>query len=441
MHRIKLTKPQTEFTHSRCKYPLFLAGFGSGKSICLGVNVLNDLTYPGADVGVYAPTFDLLSLITIPYFEEMLSEANIPYNLNKQSKILHIEGMGKIIMRSLDNPARIVGYQTFRAHIDELDTLPAAKAAQAWNKIIARNRQKIFVLDEKGHKIQIGWANDEPRYMTYLNRVSSYTTPEGFNFCYERWEKVKKAGYEIFRASTYSNAHNLPDDYISTLKDTYPAELIDAYINGIFVNLKGGRVYPQFNRDTHDSQETVIKGEEIYVGMDFNVLKGAAVIHVLRENHKGETTVHAVDEIHNAFDTDEQIKYLTENYSDNIVRVYPDASGSHRSSSNTTATDIFKLEEAGFDVYVDHSNPLIKDRVYSFQAMLKNGHGKIRYKVNIDRCPELTMALEQQIWGPNGLPDKTAGVDHILDGPGYFIFKEFPIMKPMSVYTNLRGGY
>lgn len=441
MHELELTIPQTEFMQSTAKYPLFLAGFGSGKSTCLAANVLNDLMYPGyIKLGVYAPTYDLLSLITIPYFEELLNESEIPYDLNKQHKILRIADYGEIIMRSLDNPSSIVGYQVFRSHIDELDILNKQKATTAWNKVIARNRQKVYVPDKNGDKIQIGEVNGYPLYKTYLNRVSAYTTPEGFNFCYERWEKVKKPNYQIIRASTYSNAHNLPEDYIETLKDTYPAGLIDAYINGYFVNLVGGRVYPQFSRDTHDCKETVKKGDTIHVGMDFNVLKGASVIHVIRHIND-EEFVYAVDEIHNAFDTDEQIEYLKEHYKDNIIYVYPDSAGKNRSAANTTETDIFKLQAAGFNTIYDSTNPPIKERVYSMQAMFMNGNGKIRYRVNVEKCPEYTMALEQQIWGENGLPDKKAGVDHILDAPGYFIHQQYPIIKPVSVRTQVRGGY
>lgn len=438
---MKLTVPQTEFTQSQEKYPLFLAGFGSGKSICLAVNVLNDLTYHGAKVGVYAPTYDLLSLITIPYFEEMLSENDIPYKLNKNDKILKIEGYNDVIMRSLDNPARIVGYQVFRSHIDELDTLSKDKAKAAWNKVIARNRQKIFVPDQDGNKILIGYRNGEPVYQTYLNRVSVYTTPEGFQFCYERWEKKPTKNYKIYRASTYSNAHNLPDDYIDSLKDSYPEELIDAYINGEFVNLIGGRIYTQFRRDTHDCKVVPEPGEDIHVGMDFNVMKGASVIHVVREVD-GIEIAYAVGEIHNAFDTDEQITYLQENYGQNHhIIVYPDAAGTHRTSSNTTETDIFKLEAAGFEVNYDPSNPPIKDRVFTLKGVLKNSKGFIRYYVNVDKCPNYVEALEQQIWGDNGLPDKKAGKDHITDGAGYFTYQKFPMIQEISIRRHVRGSY
>lgn len=437
---ISLTVPQTLFTLSNAKYPLFCAGFGSGKSICMAANVLNDLSYPGANIGAYAPTYDLLSLITIPYLEEMLTNNEIPYKYNKNAKIIHVEDHGDIICRSLDNPARIVGYQVFRSHIDELDTLKPKKAKEAWRKVIARNRQKIYFRDDRGKRIKIGTKNDMPVYKTYLNRVSGYTTPEGFGFCYEQWEKEKEKnepkGYKLIRASTHSNAHNLPDDYIDTLRASYPPELIDAYIEGIFVNLVGGRCYPKFDRTLNHSDEIASPNELLYVGIDFNVMVGSSVIHVLRNGLPV-----AVDEIHNAFDTDEQIAVLKERYPKNPIRIYPDATGHNRTAANTVATDIAKLYAAGFQVIEKYSNPGIKDRVFSLSAMICNAAGERRYKVNTKKCPEFTLCLEQQIWGPNGLPDKSLGLDHKPDAAGYYVYEEFPIIKPVASVSTIRGNY
>lgn len=433
---VELTEPQTIFTLCPKKHKLFLAGYGSGKSLTMAVNIINDLSYPGANIGAYAPTYDLLGLIMIPYVEEFLTINEIPYKLNKVKKIINVEGHGDIIFRSMDNPSTIVGYQVFRSHIDELDILDTNKAKIAWEKIIARNRQKVYVRDDYGYRIPIGKMNGKVVFETFMNGVSAYTTPEGFKFCYEKWEKNPEESYAIIRASTYSNAHNLPDDYIDTLLKNYPAELVEAYINGEFVNLTGGHCYPSFDREENHSNETIKPGDVLYVGMDFNVLKGSSIIHVLRDG-----IPHAVDEIHNAFDTDEQIAYLKENYSDHIIKVYPDASSKNRTASNTTETDLDKLYAAGFDVMEIHVNPPIKERVFSLSAMIKNGKGERRYFVNTSMCPEYTQCLEQQIWGDNGLPDKKAGLDHKPDAAGYYIHYEFPIVQPASGVTVLKRGH
>ncbi|MBR9935890.1 terminase, partial [Klebsiella pneumoniae] len=90
------------------------------------------------------------------------------------------------------------------------------------------------------------------------------------------------------------------------------------------------------------------------------------------------------------------------------------------------------------NVVVNASNPPVKDRINAMNAMFCNGNGERRYKVNVKRCPVYTESLEQQVWGENGEPDKTADNDHPNDAGGYFIVKQFPIIKPTGKVTQLR---
>ena len=64
---------------------------------------------------------------------------------NKQENIVYTSypRFGGFVLRTMDNPERIVGYEAYRAHVDELDTLKAESARKAWNQIIARNRQGL----------------------------------------------------------------------------------------------------------------------------------------------------------------------------------------------------------------------------------------------------------------------------------------------------------
>jgi hypothetical protein len=451
-YEIELTEPQSDFYLGREKYKLFVGGFGSGKSFTLALNVVSDLeNYQGADIGVYAPTFDLLALIAMPYIAELLENGGYDYKIDIQKHIFKVKGYGRIICRSMDNPSKIVGYQVFRSHIDELDTMPESKARNAWNKIIARNRQKIYEYDENGNKIPLldkeGNQLKKQNVLQYIeaqNGVCAYTTPEGFRFAYKCWMKEQKDNpdYAIYKVSTRSNPH-LQDDYIANLEASYPPELVQAYVDGEFTNLTSGRVYKRFDRKSNRSNEVVEDDEPIFVGMDFNIEHGAAVIHVRRYN--GD---HAVDEIVNSYDTDDTIRILKERYPKNKIYVYPDATGAKRSSGGSngvdtkgqaTNTDLAKLRLAGFTIIVDGSNPRIKDRVAAVQARICSGNGVRKYFVNAVTCPNLIETLEQQIYS-NGVPDKAAGLDHVGDCIGYYIAKTHPIEKPIHGYLKYRRG-
>lgn len=432
----ELTPPQSAFYMAQEKYPLFVGGFGSGKSTTMSVSAVTDLVnYPGAHIACYAPTYDLLKLITVPFIATYLEAAGLKHTFNKSDFIFAVRGLGRIICRSLSNPERIIGYEVFRSHVDELDTLKPVFAENAWNKVIARNRQKLYKLDGRGDKIQKNDPDSTEKYETELNRVSAYTTPEGYMFAYSRWVRNGGPDYGIYRATTYSNPH-LPDGYIEGLLASYPAELISAYLDGEFVNLTSGAVYPKFDRDLNGSSETVQGNEPLCVGMDFNVLKGAAAVHVLRAG-----LPHCVDQVHNSFDTDETIAVIKQRYPDNPITVYPDASGDSRTSANTTKSDITKLKAAGFRIKVAGSNPRIKDRIASVNAMICNGEGERRYFVNAAKCPDVVAGLEQQVYGDNGMPDKTSDLDHINDAVGYYINRDFGIVRPRSKLTVIQGNY
>ena len=379
--------------------------------------------YPKDNIGVYAPTYKDLRMVSIPYIESILLELGIRYQLHKTEWWLEIHGKGgagKIIFRSMDNPSSIIGYEHATAHVDELDTMTRVKAKDAWLKILGRNRTKIY---KNGG--------------LFRNPVTAYTTPEGFKFCYDRWVRDKAEGdeYAMIRASSRSNP-NLPDDYIPTLEASYPTQLVEAYVDGRFVNLTSGAVYRKYDRVLNGSTETVQGNEPLAIGMDFNVMHGAAAIHVLRDGDP-----HAVDEIFDAYDTDDQIEIIKQRYPRNPINIYPDATGKKRTSSNTTASDLKKLKIAGFRVITNEGNPPIKDRVNSMNGMICNSKGVRRYRVNVNKAPHVADTLEQQVYGKNGLPDKEGGLDHMGDGAGYYIHRVFPIVSHAAASKAARGGY
>src|SRR6056297_75909 len=405
--QLKVTQPQSDFLQMEKRYRLFCAGYGAGKSEAMvQAAVMDAATSPGALIGCYQPSYDLIKLITAERITEKLTELGVRFKYNKQDNMVYTstKQWGDFVFRSLDNPSRIVGYETYTAHVDEIDTLPAAHAEEAWNKIIARNRQR-----PKG-------MNDP------FNQASAYTTPEGFKFAHWRWVQNKTDDYGIVTAPSYSNPY-LPEGYIASLRESYPEALADAYIEGRFVNLTSGTVYSSFDRGRCNSKEQIAQGERLYVGMDFNVGKMAAVINVRR----GEE-LHAVSEVVDAYDTPAVISHLQERYEGHTICVYPDASGTSRKTVNASQSDIALLQQAGLSVRAPKRNPAVKDRIISANTGFEQG----LIKVNSKTCPEFTRCLEQQAYDKNGEPDKTSGHDHMNDAGTYVIAYEMPVRKPVS---------
>lgn len=429
---VVLNRPQGEFLALDQKFRAYVAGFGSGKTWvgCAGIGA-HAWEHPRINMGYFAPTYPQIRDIFYPTIEEVAHVLGLRAEVREANREVHLysgrQYRSTVICRSMDKPGSIVGFKIGHALIDELDLMATPKAEMAWRKIMARMRYKVDGLK---------------------NGIDVTTTPEGFKFVHQQFVKALRdtpsmnARYGLVQASTYDNEANLPDDYIDSLLEAYPPQLIDAYLQGQFVNLTSGTVYRQFHRALNNCDDQHREGEPLYIGMDFNVGKMAAVTHVKRE---GEPR--AVDEIMGAYDTPDMIRRIKERYwrfdgndydKTCEIRVYPDASGDSRRSVNASTTDIAQLRDAGFRVVVNASNPPVKDRINSMNAAFCNAKGERRYRVNVDRCPTYADALEQQAWNLQGEPDKAHDKDHPNDAAGYFINHDYPIRKPVADIGRIR---
>ncbi len=379
--------------------------------------------WPRINAGYFAPTYPHIRDIFFPTVDEVAADWGLRVEIREANKEVHVYSgrkyRGTIICRSMERPGDIVGFKVGRALVDEVDVMRANKASTAWRKIIARMRQKAAGL---------------------ANGVDVTTTPEGFGFAYQtfmRGPALKpelRELYGLVQASTHDNAANLPDDYIPSLRASYPAALIDAYIDGQFTNLTSGSVYPDFCRKANHTPERIRPREGLHVGMDFNVHNMTAAISVIRDG-----LPLTLAERTKVRDTPAMVALLKRDFAEHTVTVYPDASGGNTSSKNASESDLSILRAAGFVVRADASNPAVKDRVASVNGMIRNAQGERRWLVNTDECPVLTEALEQQAYDSQGDPDKSGGLDHAPDALGYFLCHRFPVVRRVAVVSSLRA--
>lgn len=390
---IEILVHQAKFIESTAKHTALIAGYGSGKTQAGVLKVITmKMKYLGIPVAYYMPTYGLIEDVAFERFESIMDDLGIHYILNK-SKFYYETSFGRIIMRSLNNPERIVGYEVGYSLIDETDLLSTESMTEAFNKIIARNRKKLPNGDS--------------------NKTDVVGTPEGFKWAYKFFVKEKKENRVIIKGKTVDNPF-LPADYIDTLSDTYSPQQLAAYLNGEFVNLTSGNVYRQFDRKRNHSYRTVQPNDVLHIGMDFNITKMNAVVYVKDGNVKT-----AVDEFVNAYDTPELAGLIKTKYPNRNIVIYPDASGGARNSSGKSDHEI--LKKAGFVVRSLKKNPFVKDRVNAVNISFLDANGNTIHYVNTDNCPNYTEALEQQVY-KNGEPDKHSGFDHITEAGGYFIY-------------------
>ncbi len=392
------------------------AGYGAGKTRALAAkSVILALANQGFIGCVMEPTGPLVRDIWQNDFESFLESYEIPYTFRASplpEYVLHLPGGDtKILCRSFENWSRIIGLNLAWVLADEIDTVTPSIASKAFPKILGRLRS--------GNVRQFGAAS----------------TPEGFRWMWSTFgseEAQKREDRKLIRMRSADNPY-LPQDFIERLQANYDPSLLQAYLEGQFCNLTTGQVYDRFSRAKHVVSDMPNTDEEpLRIGVDFNVGQMSAVIAV----RLGKQLL-LIDEVSGAHDTDALAQEIRARFPDRRIYVYPDASGGSR-STNASRTDIQILESYGFSNQSPKSNPAVRDRVASVQAVLENGKGEIRLQV-AKHCKRTIECLELQSYTERGEPDKDAGYDHMNDALGYLVWREFnPLHMNAGRGTGIR---
>ena len=390
-----------------------VCGFGAGKTYGL---ICKSLYMAALNVGhvsaLFEPIAPMLRDILMRTMDDLLEKWEIPYDFRvsplPEYRIHFKEGSHTILLRTMETANRIRGQNLCAVGFDEADTASKSVATQAMRMALARLRS----------------GNVQQFYAA--------TTPEGFGWAYETFEKNASDDTALIRAKTSDNPY-LPEGFIDSLLENYPEQLIKAYLDGVFVNLNTGQVYDRFDRAKHVITELPnVDNEPLRIGIDFNVTNTNAVIGCRLGNQ-----LLLIDEISGAHDTDALAQEIQRRFPNRRIYVYPDASGGNR-STNASRTDIQILESYGFSNQSSRSNPAVRDRVLAVQALLENSKGQVRVQIS-DKCKRLIECLELQSWNSKGEPDKEAGYDHLNDAFGYLVVREFsPLNARAGRGTGIR---
>ena len=389
---------QIEFINSKDKFTALVGGFGSGKShggVLRTMHLLERRKGKGLMLFV-SPTYTLANDVNIPDFTEFFDTYKIPYRIKRAEHKIILTGhlKGQIWFRSGDRPEKIVGFDATDFILDEFDILNKNQQDVLWNKVIARIRG----------------CNDSTGAIT--------TTPEGFRKTYELF--VEKQIGTLIKAKTSANKY-LPDDYVSTLESQYDAKLVQQYINGEFVNIKGMLAYYGFSRNRNVIPYEDLEPFEIEFGIDFNVnpMTSAHAIYT-----SGKLIFIGESYLRNS-NTQSMVDHLNERYPKNLLRACPDMTGKKRTTNATIGqSDISILKAGGFSIDGTR-NPFVRDRLNAVNSSLEKGNILI-----MDNCVHLIRDLEQVILNEYGEIDKSnMDLTHVSDAFGYLVYKYFPLKE------------
>jgi hypothetical protein len=402
---IRLLSHQSEFLADyKTRYLALVSGYGGGKTFAFCAKAL-DLAYknPNTTGILFEPTSPLLDDILIPDMLKMLQSLGMKkgreysFISKPQPKLtMHFkEGDTVILMRSLENFERIIGVNASFIGCDEFDTTKTEIALKAFVKLDGRLRA--------GKVMQMFFS----------------TTPEGFKATYQLFVKQKIG--RIIHAKSTDNPF-LPPEFLESMRENYTPELFNAYCNGMFVNMASGSVYAYFNRNTCNNDDSILAYDffldSLHIGVDFNVGGCVVIVSVERDNKVPIIKTFVCS------DTQDIIETLLSEYPNHDITIYPDASGKSQ-STNATTTDI-KMLKKHFKVDVPNKNPFVRDRVNTVNKRFQDG----TLTINVETCPELVEAFEQQSYNENGVPEKSnkhPSIDDYTDATGYLVHRRFPI--------------
>ena len=407
MSEMALLQHQLEFVaDTTTKYIGLVGGYGCGKTKALCVKAIDvasrNVGYEGA---LFEPTFPQVKRVLIPEMNRVLDELGIPYDYSKGDYYydLHFaHGSTRIHLLSGENYSRLVGMNLAFFGIDEADVMRVEDIENLWTQCVARMRRGAH------------------------RRGFTTSTPEGFKFLHDFFVTNAGDDRKLIQGKTKNNVF-LPDDYVSNLMSQYPAHLIQAYLEGQFVNLNNATVYVSFDRKLNDINKTIedFPRHIIHVGQDFNFGKMATTLSIIDQGK-----VYFLDEMHDCRDTNDVIFRLQQKYPGRQFMVYPDASVSH----HTGISDVALFEQAGMKCFYKSKNPGVQDRINSVNAMLRNGKDERKMFVNVKKCPRLVECLEKQSY-VDGKPDKSSNHDHMVDAMGYMVYWHFPLSGKATLRT------
>ena len=401
---------QRDWWNSDAFIKLLVTGYGGGKTLIGGKRAIS-MALHNAPVPYMcvSPTYDLAMTTTVPTIEALLTGRRIPYHYNVSKKLFTIRYTNEegqtypafIWVRSGENPKRLKGSNLCGAWIDE----PFIQHKDVFLQMLARIR------------------DPESKHME-LNLTG---TPEELNWGYDISEGDEKEDYpdlELIRASTRANLA-LPTRYMQTLLKAYDAKLVEAYLDGKFVNLSSGQIYYGFDRARNVQKVKDMEGGPYYLGMDFNVDPMAAVVFTV----KGERIHYLREfELPNS-DTEQMIDYAQEKMKGKIIGAYPDPSGKARKTSAPAGrTDFTIIKSAGIKVNARKKAPFIRDRRNAVNKKFKDN------TTTIDpACKKLIRYTEQLTYDKL---NKQEDMTHLRDAADYPVEFIYPIKRPKLEVPN-----
>lgn len=398
------------------------SGFGGGKSYALVMkNFRLSQLNKGIPGGCVVPSIPDYKKDLLPLFEEILEANRIRYRYHRTDKWFQFPwSRGKLYITTAEKKIR--GPNWGFATLNEVGLMKH----ESFKETIGRVRVKNAPFPQ----------------------IASSGTPEGTShWLYEVFVENPMKNSRVIYGDTRNNLMNLAEDYVDSMEDSYDPIMLDAYLRGLWVNMKGGRFYYAYDPNKHDNKLiTQIEGAPVYVSLDFNVSPMVATlwnivymntksgIPLLDHSGRRMRKLKAFDQIiiEDGAETAHMAKaFISYGLDPDNTFIYPDPAGKARSTKGPPDNQI--LRNYGFNnIRVKTVAPQFRKR----QLAVNNLLAKRLIEINPITCKALKKdfeAVEQDKATFEKIKDNPK-LTHASDGCDYLVDIEFPLSgtKPNS---------
>ena len=417
MFQMSLFRHQEAVINSIRRYPdipyvFLIGGYGCGKSatdvaLCLYLyESYHDSPEP-VTVGIFGVTIKLLKQTVVADLERAFERGGIAYKDNSQAGTIKA-GNVTFVYLAMQNPDDIYAFNFHCAICDEIDEVPAEKVMPIVTAIQERCRKTM----PAGHHMP-----SRPPFICFT------TTAQGLGGTYQLLKHLEKRDlpYIKIRGRTADNT-SIDPQQLELLMGLYDGDERRAFLEGEFVNLSTGRVYPVFDMSKHRINPIpLMPGEHVFVGQDFNAGYNAAVICIVRGN-----IIYAVREERWDYVGDAAVK-LREMFPNSQITFIPDASGKEIMSGFAE-----EFSRNNIDIHWNNVNPSITERITAVNNAFRYGQLFI-----FDGLESLLLGLETRDFDDMGKPRKGKGpkaLDHHCDAFEYAVWH---IIHTITGYDRL----
>lgn len=284
-----LLSHQTLFMRAPYLFPekrffVFTAGYGSGKTSSISTCILHDIAMlkdkrdregRRPRLGLGGKSLGHLIKTTLGYIISDLKNSKTAYEFNSKDNVLSV-GNVDVYLTSLSRPGDIVGYDLCGYYGDEVDDLGSVSVSSAADMTF----EAVKAMNERTRQVIPGFRPP------FLKLASTSQGQKGLYRVVTQFNK-EQTGYIRIRARTKDNFY-LEKNYVDSLYKFYTETEAKVYLEGEFLSVGSGRIFPDFDWEQNFSRvpmdKMIYPNEEIYWSQDFNQGYFRGCVGVLRGN-------------------------------------------------------------------------------------------------------------------------------------------------------------